>query len=149
MQYQVGRAGRIIAARLSEGEDLYQCLEQIAAGEGIDSAVVFITGGCRKADVVVGPKQEKPKIVGNFRAFLGPGEILGVGTFYPDDQGPKLHIHTALGKGDQTLVGCPRGGCLTFLVLEVTIIEITGLTGRRRLDPSSGLKLLALSDDPI
>ena len=148
MQYQVGRTGRIIAARLSEGEDLYQCVEQIAVREGIDSAAVLIIGGCRQADVVVGPKQEKPKIVGDFRAFLGPGEILGVGTIYPDDQGPKLHIHAAFGKGDQTLVGCPRGGCRTFLVLEVTIIEITGLTAQRQFDQSSSLKLLAFPDSP-
>ena len=148
MQYQVGRTGRVVVARLSEGEDLYQCVEQIAAGEGIDSAAVFITGGCRKADVIVGPKQEEPRIVGDFRAFFGPGEMLGVGTIHPDDQGPKLHIHTALGKGDQTLMGCPRGGCEIFLVLEVTIIEITGITARRQLDEAAGLKLLAFPDIP-
>ena len=142
MEYSVGKTGRIIAARLFEGEDLYQCVEAIAKKENIKSAVVLITGGFRKANVVVGPKTEKPKIVGNFKAFTGPGEVLGAGTIYCDDKGPKLHIHTAIGKGDETIVGCPRGGAKIFLTLEVTIIEIDGIKASRKFDEETGLNLL-------
>jgi len=142
MEYAVGRTGRVIAARLFEGEDLYESIEQLARKENIKSAAVLITGGFRKADVVVGPKQEVPKIVGNFRDFAGPGEVLGVGTIYCDDQGPKLHIHTAIGKGSETVVGCPRGGAKVFLVLEVTIIEIEGVCASRSYDEKTGLNLL-------
>jgi len=145
MEYAVGRTGRVIAARLFEGEDLYEAIEQIAKKEDVKSAAVFITGGLRKAKVVVGPKQEKPKIVGNFKDFDGPGEVLGVGTIYCDDSGPKLHIHTAIGKGDETVVGCPRGGAKTFLILEVTIIEILGFEAGRKPDEDSGLRLLSFS----
>ncbi len=142
MEYAVGKPGRVIAARLFEGEDLYESIEQIANKENIKSAAVLITGGFRKASVVVGPKQETPKIVGNFTDFAGPGEVLGVGTIYRDDEGPKLHIHTAIGKAGETLVGCPRGGANTFLILEVTIIEIEGIDAGRKLDETTGLKLL-------
>jgi len=142
MEYAIGKTGRIIAARLFEGEDLYESVESIAKKENIRSAAVLITGGFRQAKVVVGPKQEEPKIVGRFKDFAGPGEVLGVGTIYCDDEGPKLHIHTAIGKGDETIVGCPRGGAKTFLVLEVTIIEIEGVCGERKLDESKGLNLL-------
>ncbi len=142
MEYAVGKTGRIIGARLFEGEDLYECVEEIAKKENIKSAAVLITGGFRKASVVVGPKQEKPKILGNFKEFAGPGEVLGVGTIYCDETGPKLHIHTAIGKGNQTMVGCPRGGAKTFLILEVTIIEITDLNAGRIPDKEKGLKLL-------
>ncbi len=142
MEYAVGKTGRIIGARLFEGEDLYECVEEIAKKENIKSAAVLITGGFRKASVVVGPKQEKPKILGNFKEFAGPGEVLGVGTIYCDDTGPKLHIHTAIGKGNQTIVGCPRGGAKTFLIMEVTIIEITNLNADRIPDKEKGLKLL-------
>ena len=142
MEYTVGRTGRVIAIRLSEGEDLYESVEQIAKKENLKSAAVFITGGFRKADVVVGPKQEKPKIIGNFKHFAGPGEVLGVGTIYCDDEGPKMHLHTAIGKGDETVVGCPRGGAETFLILEITIIEIEGITAGRKPDKESGLNLL-------
>jgi len=144
MQYAVGKAGRVIAARLFEGENLYESIESIAKKENIKSAAVLITGGFRKADVVVGPKEERPKIVGNLKQFTGPGETLGVGTLYCDDEGPKLHIHAAIGKGNETIVGCPRGGASTFLVLEVTIIEIIGIDARRKLDEKTGVKLLTI-----
>ncbi len=142
MEYSVGKTGRVIAARLFEGEDLYESIEQIATKEQIQSAAVLITGGFRKADVVVGPKQEEPKIEPDFRAFAGPGEALGVGTLYCDDTGPKLHLHAAMGRGGQNLVGCPRGGAKTFLILEVTIIEIVGIEAGRKLDPETGWNLL-------
>ena len=145
MEYKTGKTGRVIAARLFEGEDIYESIEQIARKEDIKAAAVLITGGFRQANVVVGPKQEKPKIVGNFKDFAGPGEVLGVGTIYCDDEAPKLHIHTAIGKGDQTIVGCPRGGAKTFLVLEATIIEFEGIQGRRETDKEKGLSLLRLS----
>jgi predicted DNA-binding protein with PD1-like motif len=144
MEYRIGKPGRIIAARLFEGEDIYESIESIAHKENIKAAAVLITGGFRKADVVVGPKQEKPRIVGNFKPFVGPGEVLGVGTIYCDDKQPKLHIHTAIGKEDQVMVGCPRGGASTFLILEVTIIEIDRIEAERRLDESTGLNLLKL-----
>ena len=144
MEYAVGRTGRIIAARLFEGEDLYEAIHEIAAAENITSAAVFITGGFREANVVVGPKQEEPTVIGDFRGFAGPGEVLGVGTIYCDGKGPKLHIHTAIGKADEVMVGCPRDGTKTFLILEVTIIEIVGLSGERKLDEKTGLNLLRL-----
>jgi len=142
MEYAVGKAGRVIAARLFEGEDLYESIERIANKENVKSAAVLITGGFRKAGVVVGPKQESPKIIGDMRDFAGPGEVLGVGTIYCDDEGPKLHIHTAIGKGSDAMVGCPRGGAKTFLVLEVTIIEIEGIQAGREYDEKTGLNLL-------
>jgi predicted DNA-binding protein with PD1-like motif len=144
MEYAVGKTGRVIVMRLSEGENLYDMVESVAKKESIRSAAVFITGGVRKADVVVGPKQEKPQIIPNFSHFTGPGEVLGVGTIFWDDAGPKLHIHTAIGKGDEVTVGCPRGGASVFLVLEITIIEVEGVNAARKLDPGSGIKLLKL-----
>ena len=146
MEYSIGKTGRAVAVHLSEGEDLYESVESIAKKENVKSAAVFITGGFRKADVVVGPKAESPKIVPNFKHFAGPGEVLGVGTLYWDDEGPKMHLHTAIGKGDEAVVGCPRGGAEVFLVLEITIIEIEGISAMRKLDPASGIKLLKLEN---
>ena len=146
MDYQVGQVGRVIVIRLGEGEDIYECIETLARRENIKAAAVMIVGGLRRAEVVVGPKQEKPRIVGNFKTFDGPGEVLGVGTIYWDEDQPRLHMHSAMGKGNRTIVGCPRGGAKTFLVLEVTIIEITGVDARRKLDENSGLKLLKLAE---
>lgn len=144
MEYSIGSVGRVVVVRLSEGDEVYECIEGVAVKESIASAAVFITGGVRKADVVVGPKVEQPKIVADFRKFVGPGEVLGVGTIYSDEEGPKMHMHAAMGKGDNAMVGCPRGGANVFLVLEVTIIEIVGTTACRKLDEGSGFKLLSV-----
>ena len=144
MEYSVGKTGRVIAARLYESEDLYKSIEKIAVDENIGCAAVFITGGIRKADVVVGPKTETPKIEANFKQFTGPGETLGVGTIYRDETGqPKLHIHAAMQRGEASVIGCPRGGASTFLILEVTIIEILDVKGIRKKDPATGFNLLA------
>ncbi len=142
MEYAVGRTGRVIAARLFEGEDIYESIHEIAAAENIKSAAVFITGGFRQANVVVGPKQEEPKVIGEYKSFDGPGEVLGVGTIYCDEGKPKLHIHTAIGKAAEVMVGCPRDETKTFLILEVTIIEIEGLNAERKYDKKTGLNLL-------
>lgn len=142
MEYQIGQTGRVVAARLFEGDDVYECIEGLAQKEGIHAAAVFITGGIRKASVVVGPKQEVPRIEPDFRTFEGPGEVLGVGTLYPDENGPKLHLHAALGKGDAPTVGCPRDEVTTFLILEVTIIEMLGIKGTRPVDAQTGFNLL-------
>ncbi len=146
MEYAVGKTGRVVAARLFEGENLYDCIESIASKEQIKCAAVLITGGIRKADVVVGPKVEKPKIEPNFFAFTGPGETLGVGTIYCDGDNPKLHLHAGIGRGDVHIVGCPRGGASIFLILEVTIIEIVGINASRETDPETGLKLLKIKN---
>jgi uncharacterized protein len=146
MEYGIGRTARVAVARLFEGEDLYESVEQIARRENIHCAAVLVTGGFRKASVVVGPKKEKPRIEADFRPFDGPGEVLGVGTLYWDGAAPKLHVHTAIGKGGNNLVGCPRGGAKTFLILEVTIIEIAGIDAARRLDPQTGWNLLRIGN---
>jgi len=146
MEYAVGKAGRIIAARLFEGESLYESIESIAEKEDIKAAAVLITGGIRKASVVVGPKTETPKIVAEFHPFTGPGEAFGVGTLYCDeDNKPRLHLHAGLGKlNESPMVGCPRGGASVFLILEITIIEILGVDAKRITDPQTGFKLLQI-----
>jgi predicted DNA-binding protein with PD1-like motif len=144
MEYSVGGVGRVVVARLFEGEDVHACIEEIARDEGIRCAAVLMTGGFRSADVVVGPIREEPQIEPLFHPFAGPGEALGVGTLYWDDAGPRLHVHTAIGRNGENLVGCLRQETRTFLILEVTIVEITGIEAARRLDPKTGMSLLRL-----
>ena len=147
MEYNVGHIGRVIAARLFEGEDLYESIVSLARKEDIQAATVLITGGIRKANVVIGPKQETPKIEPEFQSFTGPGEALGVGTLYPGSDGPSLHIHTGIGKKNSVIIGCPRGGAKTFLILEIMILEIKGINGQRIWDEEKGLHLLRFPKD--
>ena len=147
MDYQIGKIGRVIVARGFDGEDVYEEIESIAAKENVDSAAVIIIGGLRSARVVVGPVSPTGPIEPNFTEFDDAREIAGVGTIFRDcdDDSPKLHLHAAIGRGDETIAGCPRGGAKIFCVLEVVIFEIEGLDASRALDPELALKLLTLT----
>ena len=142
MEYQVGRIGRVLAARLFEGEDVYEQIEGLARKEDVAAAAVMVVGGLRKARVVVGPKNPTGPIEPTYRDFDDAREIAGVGTIFRDDEGPKLHLHGAIGRGDEAIAGCPRGGATVFCVLEVVMVEILDVNARRELDPEIGLKLL-------
>jgi predicted DNA-binding protein with PD1-like motif len=142
MEYQTGKLGRVVVARMFDGEDVYAQIEHLADSEKIESAVVLLVGGLKAAKVVVGPKSTTGRIEPMFRSFDDAREIAGVGTIFPDESGPKLHFHAVIGRGDEVLAGCPRGGASVFCVLEVIIVEILDIAGRRVMDPELGLKLL-------
>ncbi len=145
MEYATGRIGRVFAARFQDGEAVYAGIEEIARREKIESAMVFLLGGARRAGVVVGPESPEGPIEPMVRRFDDAREIVGVGTLHPAEGKPSLHLHGAIGRGDRALVGCPREGLEVFLVLEVVLIELTGLGAGRQLDPASGLRLLSLA----
>ena len=147
MDYQTGKIGRVIVARGFDGEDVYEEIESIAAREGVRSAAVILIGGLRSARVVVGPKSPTGPIEPQYTEFDDAREIAGVGTIFRDcdDDTPKLHLHAAIGRGDEVLAGCPRGGAKIFCVLEVVIIEIEGIDATRAMDGELALKLLTLA----
>lgn len=142
MDYVQGSIGRVFVARLHDGEPVYDGIEELAGREEVASGVVLIVGGARRAQVVTGPKSTSGPVEPIVREFDDAREMVAVGTLHPSDEGPKLHLHAGFGREEETLVGCPRLGLDTYLVLEVTILEIEGLEAERALDPESGLKLL-------
>jgi predicted DNA-binding protein with PD1-like motif len=145
MEYTTGRLGRVIVARGFDGEDVCAGIEGVARKEGVSCAAVLVVGGLKRAKVVVGPERPTGPIEPTWREFDDAREIVGVGTIFPDDGSPKLHLHGAIGRGDETLAGCPRGGATVFCVLEVILLEIEGVDAGREMDPDLGLKLLTLA----
>ncbi len=144
MQYQVGRAGRIIVSRFEDNEDIINNLTEIVKKENIKNAVFYIIGGLRKGRVVVGPESDDVPPEPIWSAIDESHELLGIGTIFYQDEEPKIHFHGAFGKRDKVKVGCLRGMSETFLVIESVMIEIDGINARRELDPLSGLTLLKL-----
>jgi len=145
MDYQIGRPGRIVVARGFDGEDVYEKIESLASRENIRCAAVVLVGGLRSAKVVVGPKSPTGPIEPECVEFDDAREVAGVGTIFPDEDGPKLHLHAGIGRGPEAIVGCPRGGAKVFCVLETIIIEIEGVDASRKPDPELGLKLLSIT----
>lgn len=148
MEYRIGRIGRIVVARGFEGEDLHQELESLARREKIVSATVMVIGGLRKGSLVVGPTEPTGPIEPQWVSFDDARELLAVGTLFPDEQDqPTLHLHAAIGRGENPLVGCPRGQATVFCVAEAVLLEIRGVRARRELDPATGLRLLRFGDE--
>jgi uncharacterized protein len=146
MEYEVGQAGKIVVIRLNDGDPIYASIEAAAAKERITSAAVWLVGGIKNAGVVVGPKKEDSFPLEVMEKHFADGrEIAGVGTIFTNAKGePKLHMHAAIGKGAEVVAGCPRKGADCWLVDEVIIMEITGLSARRVKEAKCGLELLSI-----
>jgi len=145
MQIAEGSLGRIFAVRLEEGDAMPGAVERVARERNIHSALVFLVGGARDGALVMGPEHtaDRPPIP-MIQAFSGAHEIVGWGTLFEGADGPSLHMHAAVGRGDTVLAGCIRPGFKTFLVGEIVILELLGLGARRVLDPETGFHLLSL-----
>jgi predicted DNA-binding protein with PD1-like motif len=144
MKYQIGRPGRIVVVRFENKDDILENLVEIARMEKLKAAVVYVVGGMREGDIVVGPEKEEFPPTPVWRRLGESHEVVGLGTIFWQGEDPKVHFHGAFGKKDSVKVGCLRENAETFLVLEAVIMEIEGVDARRALDPVSQMVLLNL-----
>lgn len=139
-----GHIGRVFVLRLGDGDRIPDAIEDFAKTRGVSSALVTALGGIEKGRLVVGPADGDvlpPEPV--LTAIAGVHEASAVGTLFPDVDGrPRLHMHAALGRGEQTRAGCVRPGLDVWKIFEVVVIEITGLNLARMRDPKTGFDLL-------
>jgi len=144
MQYQIGKPGRIVVVRFSDGDDVLGGLADICRTEDIRAACFNVVGGMKGGHFVVGPEKEEmpPKPV--WRELQESHETVGFGTIFWDKEQPKVHFHGAYGKLDSVKAGCMRAGSEAFLVLEVVITEILDVNIIRELDPESGMVLIKM-----
>ncbi|MCX7599600.1 MAG: DNA-binding protein [Armatimonadetes bacterium] len=145
VQYTEGQLGRVFLLRLEHGEPMPQSLEQFAAEKGVSFGLVVLVGGADSGSrLVVGPEDGTVlPPVPMVRELLGVHEVAGLGILAPGENGrPQLHMHAACGRGQMTAAGCIRTGLITWHVLEVLLIEVTGLVAARRRDEATGFSLL-------
>jgi predicted DNA-binding protein with PD1-like motif len=138
MEYSKGNIGRVFTVRIDTGEDLLEELEGLAEKEEITSAVFTLLGAVRKAKLVVGPKENVIPPETMWVNYSEPYEVIGIGNIFLEEGKPKIHLHTAAGRGDDANVGCLRGESEAFMVLEVFIMEISGMNAERAFDASKG-----------
>ena len=146
MRYSEGGLGRVFVVRLEDGDTVPEAIEGLAGEKNIARAVCFLIGGIGgKSRLVVGPESEKemPPIPVTI-PLEGVHEIVGVGTLFPDEEGiPRLHLHAACGRGEETKTGCVRPGVEIWKVGEVVLMELTGSSALRKMDPETGFSLLS------
>ena len=145
MQYSEGSVGRVFAIRLEHGEPMPETLERFAADRDVASGLAIMLGGADEgSQFVVGPEDtDTLPAVPMVNVLSGVHEVAAVGTLFPDEEGrPVLHMHAAFGRGDNTKTGCIRAGIVTWHVLEVVLVEVTGLDASRQPDAATGFHLL-------
>lgn len=149
MQYSQGGIGRAFSIRLEHGEPMPETLERFLAEKEVTCGVAIMVGGAEHGSkFVVGPEdgeQMPPRPMVN--TLQGVHEAAAVGTVFPDESGkPVLHMHAAFGREDQTRSGCIRAGISTWQILEIVVLELTGVEMVRLPDAATGFHLLQSLD---
>ncbi len=148
MDYSVGRPGRTFIVRLEEDEDLLASLGSLAEKEKIRSAVVLAIGNLKQGTLVSGARKETLPVLPIRQNFERNHEILGIGTIFPMEGKPKVHLHTALGRGREALMGCLQEKTKVFLISELVVFELLGVQAIREKDDQTGFSLLEIVHDP-
>jgi len=145
MKVSQGYLHRVFVLRLEDGDVVPDCIEQFASEHRVDKAFCALLGGIGGGRLVVGPEdRDAEPVVPMVETFNNVHEAVAFGTIFPDEQGqPTLHMHAALGRGNQTLAGCVRKGIEVWKIAEVIILEILGTELKRRVDPRTGFEVLS------
>jgi predicted DNA-binding protein with PD1-like motif len=146
MQYSEGNLGRIFVLRMDHGEDLIASLQKFLREKKIESCMALFMGALRDGRAVTGPEAPVIPPVPHYESFESAWEVFGMATVYPSSEGPMLHIHSGLGRGTKTIVGCIRERAEVYLIVEVVLLEFSGLKAERVWDEKTGLNLLSLEN---
>lgn len=136
--------GRVFVLRLEDGDVIPDSIERFARENAIHSAFCALLGGVGNGRLVVGPEDGAAKpIVPQLLDFAAVHEAAALGLLAPNEAGePILHMHMAMGRGDQARVGCARTGVNVWTVAEVLILELADSKLIRRFDSAIGAELL-------
>ncbi len=144
MDYKTGSIGRVFIARIDHDEDLLDELVKLARSEEIKQAFFMLIGAVKNMQVVTGPKEDTVPPDPMWRSIASACEILGIGNILWKDGNPSIHLHAALGKGNDVTVGCLRDRVDTYLTTEAIILEISGIAVERVYDEMYGIARMVL-----
>ena len=145
MQFTEAKLGRVFVLRLHDDDHLPDVLEAFAANRKVNSAICFFLGGAKdNSRIVVGPRNGTVVPPEPMMTLLeGVHETCGVGTIFVDEAGkPKLHMHAAFGRNEETITGCVRMGVDVWRIGEVVVLELTGTAAHRAVDKETGFEFL-------
>jgi len=146
MQYSEGSLGRVFVIRMDDGEDFIEAIQRFVLEKGVSSGLILFLGALREGRMVTGPLEMVIPPIPHFENVEGGWETFGVATVYPGEDEPKIHIHTSVGRFEQSLTGCLREKATVYLIIEAVLLELTGLDARRVFDETTDLHLLTLDE---
>lgn len=141
MQYSEGSLGRVFVLRIDDGEDLIAMLQKFIREKKIESCMALFMGALAEGKCVTGPEALTIPPVPHWEEYRDGWEVFGMATVYPSVEGPKFHIHSAIGRGRTALLGCIRERAKVYLVVEAVLFEFSGLSVRREWDEKTELYL--------
>ncbi|MFA5275900.1 MAG: PPC domain-containing DNA-binding protein, partial [Candidatus Omnitrophota bacterium] len=134
----------IFLAKFEDDDILIDNLSRLSKKEKIKAGVMVFLGALKKGKLVTGPKKPVIPPEPNWVNFKDGWEVMGIGTVFTNAKGPQIHIHSAMGKKQKTLIGCVRKDSKVFLVIEAVIFELKGIKATKDIDPKTGLNLLKI-----
>lgn len=146
MKVKEGKLGRVFMLRIEEGDRIPDCIEEFAKNNNISIAHVSMLGTLMDGEVIVGPRKTsenppKPMDLPIYEAH----ETIATGVIAPDkNEKPILHIHGALGRSGNTIMGCLRNGVKAWVCCEAIVQEILEVDAKRLYDEKTGFTLLNL-----
>lgn len=141
MELVQSKLGRMVFARLNEGEDLLETINLAAKQSNVNTGVFTLIGTLKRA--LVGFYRE-----GKYETIRieGPLEIVScMGNISLKENQPFAHAHIALSdekgevKGGHVMQGCTIGA-----TGELVLIEAADLHLKRKLDEKTSLFLLSM-----
>lgn len=139
MKVFTGRStGRVVAARFTEGSDLLDSVNQLAAQAGFSAATVQFIGAAHKAIVQILDQATKQYVTVN---VPGPLEITcGTGNVSLKDGKPFAHIHVTVSDTEGHCFGGHVAPGTELFLAEVVLTELAMDTPlERRADPATGI----------
>ena len=145
MEYRQGSIGRVFVLKISHKDDVMESIYEVVRKEKIDSGYLFLLGAMRSGSMVTGPKDlNLPPISIWEHIKEEPVEVHATGSIFrkEKDKEPLVHIHATLGNKNKVSIGCLRENTETFIVVEVLILEISGIDCIKTFDESLNANLL-------
>jgi predicted DNA-binding protein with PD1-like motif len=135
-----GRPGPVVVLRLAYGDDLLASLEEICRTEKIRNGVV-LTGFGSLTDVSVTGAVGAAFPPRRFYSRRRPRgvEILAISGVIADYH---VHVHMVLCDKDHAFGGHLERGCTILSLAEIAIMRVDGVKLARRIDPTTGQRLL-------
>jgi len=146
MKYQQGSLGRVFLLKFEDKDNLLYEIKKMAVQETVKVGTIMLLGGVRSAGMVTGPKEAVIPPDPTWSDFSDAREILGFGTLFWKDDEPMIHLHAAVGRGNETLTGCIRKNSSVYLVVEAVITELLGINARKTMNEKAGLAMLEITE---
>jgi predicted DNA-binding protein with PD1-like motif len=134
MEYASMNLGRIHILRVDPGEDVLKSVRQFLAEASIQQAVVLGGYGTLAASHLHWVTHNRIPTDNLFRRSEGGIEVLAMNGLVVDGE---PHIHVALSTPDGAFGGHLEPGCIAYVLCEVFVAEVEGVTlSRKRVSVS-------------